>query len=265
MRRLLFGMVASLFAASAFGAEFFNIEPIEVNHFELGTPVTSPGTRVGGIYDNTANFLGQAFANGGSGIDSGSNVITRLVADDLGTIHASNALVTQFTFAVANLNATPVSARARVRFWTDTAGAPGAYYNAPAGGAISGAIGFSFNPFTFAPGVTLLTGTVSSFVLTPGILWAGLTFDNNNGGTGATAAQMDNLGSGLFDPPVEGTSNDGMFRTNTFGSFFTTNNPAGAAVNFGGNPVANVGWQIIPEPTSLALLALGALAMVRRR
>ena len=226
---------------------------------------TNPHARVGGIYDNTTTFLGQAFANGGTAIDTGSNLITRLVADDLGTVHASNALVTQFTFAVANLNAAPVSARARVRFWTDSAGSPGAYYNAPAGGTLTGPIGFSFNPFSFAPGVTLLTGTVSSFALTPGTLWAGLTFDNNNGGTGATVAQMDNLGVGLFDPPVEGTSADTIFQTTSHGSFFTTNNPAGSHVNFGGNPIANVGWQIIPEPTSLALLGLGALLIGRRR
>jgi hypothetical protein len=271
MRRLLGGIVASLFAASAFGAEFFGLELTQVAHIpleQMGQPQTMGGTRgVTGIYSNTTTFLGQAFANGGSQNQSG-NTITRLVADDLNLINASAVTeVNQITFAVANLNATNTNCRARIRFWQNGAGVPGAYLTDADNAAAS--IGFSFNPFSFAPGVTLLTGNLTgagwSLAAGPQTIWAGLTFDNNTGQSGATAAQLDNMGVGLFDPPTEGSSTDNLFQTTAAGSFFPTPNPAGALVNFAGNPLANAGWELVPEPSSLALLALGALAVIRRR
>jgi hypothetical protein len=261
-------MVASLFATSAFGVEFFGLELTQVAHVPFGEAQTIPGTRgTTGIYSNVANFLGSGFANGGSANQAG-NTITRLVADDLGLIN--NAVVTevnQITFAVANFNATNTNCRARIRFWQNGAGVPGTYLTDADNGAAS--IGFSFNPFNFAPGVTLLTGNLTGAGWTlaagPSTMWAGLTFDNNTGTSGATAAQLDNMGVGLFDPPTEGTSSDNLFQTTAAGSFFPTSNPAGSLLNFGGNPIANAGWELVPEPSSLALLALGALAVLRRR
>lgn len=266
MRKFFGGIVVSLFAAGAFGAEFSNLELTQVAHFDIGTPQEGVSTRgATGIYSNVANFSGNAFANGGAALQ-GANTITRLVSDDLGLINAATVTeVTQVTFAVANLNATATNCRARIRFWFDNAGTPGAYLtDADNAGA---SIGFSFNPFNFAPGVTLLTGnlTGAGWSLAPGTIHAGLTFDNNNGTSGATAATLNNMGVGLFDPPTEGTSSDNIFQTTAAGSFFPTANPAGSLVNFGGAPVASVGWELVPEPTSLALLAVGALAFIRRR
>jgi len=271
MRRLLVGIVASLFATSAFGAEFFGLELTQVAHIpldQMGTPQQLGGTRgTTGIYSNVATFLGNGFANGGSALQ-GTNTITRLVADDLGLINASAITeVNQVTFAVANFNATNTNCRARIRFWQNGAGVPGTYLT-DADNALA-SIGFSFNPFSFAPGVTLLTGNLTgagwSLAAGPQTIWAGLTFDNNNGTSGATAATLDNMGVGLFDPPTEGTSTDNIFQTTAAGSFFPTSSPAGALLNFAGNPIANVGWELVPEPSSIALLALGALAVIRRR
>jgi len=267
MRKLLVGMVASLFATSAFGAEFFGLELTQVAHVPFGEAQTLGGTRgTTGIYSNVANFLGSGFANGGSALQAG-NTITRLVADDLGLINSAAVTeVNQITFAVANFNATATNCRARIRFWQNGAGVPGAYLT-DSDSATS--IGFSFNPFNFAPGVTLLTGNLTgagwSLAAGPSTIWAGLTFDNNTGTSGATAATLDNMGVGLFDPPTEGTSADNLFETTAAGSFFPTPNPAGSLFNFGGAPIANAGWELVPEPSSLALLALGALALARRR
>jgi hypothetical protein len=46
----------------------------------------------------------------------------------------------------------------------------------------------------------LFRTTRISKVLPSGTFWAGITFDDNNGTTGATLVQLDNLGKGVFRP-----------------------------------------------------------------
>ena len=216
---------------------------------EFGTPETNNRFLLSVEYSNVTSFLGQGFVNGGSALQ-GTNRITRLVADDiLPTGDNAGQDVLELVFSVANFNSVPVTVRARVRFWFDNAGAPGTYYNVPA------AVGFSFNPLTFSPGVTLVTGTLAPalFTMPQGIaqsappFWAGITFDDFNGTTGATAAQMDLIGQGLFDPADVGFSDDVAFQTTAAGSFFTISNPAGATFNFGGDPPANFGWEFVAD------------------
>ncbi len=212
------------------------------------------------VYSNTTNFLGSAFLNGGAAV-VGTNTITRMVVDDIDPINVTAKQLVNFQFSVANLNATAVSARARVRFYqaNGVGGAPGTF--------IAGA---TFSPISFNPGVTVFTaGSFGTFVVPFTKFWAGITYDNNNGATGATATQLNNLGVGLFNPPTIGTSADQLFRTTAAGDFLV-NNPAGTTFNFGGAPVANAGWAFttaVPEPGSASLICLGLVAMglVRRR
>jgi hypothetical protein len=202
------------------------------------------------IYSNVTGFSGMAFAQGAA-----TGGITRLVMDDLRfTTNPGVSAVTTIRFSVANLNATSQSVRARVRFWNadgaslgaGLANAPGSYY-APGGAGTE--VGFSFNPFTFAPGVTTLTGNLGAGFTVPAgtttTMWAGITFDNVGTTTGATDTEMSNFGQAMFNPVDLGSSTNTLFETTAAGSFFTTSNPAGAALAFGGSPVANDGWEFV--------------------
>lgn len=263
---VLFGVVA--FAGTAMADMDVNGGDLLRGHqYTLGEASFGERATPGASYSNRDTYTGSAFANGGAELQAG-NTITRMVMDDLsfGLPYLAGQNITSFTFSVANLNTVAVSARPRIRFWVGDAagGAPGTYYSSPA------AVGYTFNAISFgANSVGLFTATIGPGFLQPAagqVLWAGITFDNNTGATGATAAQLNNLGQGIFGPPVVGSSADAMFVTTAAGAFFPTNNPAGAITNFGGNPVANFGWEFnVPTPGSLALLGMGGLLGARRR
>jgi len=259
VKSMMVGLVGlAALAGTAGASDIMAGDLVSVGHANIGEATTFASDRSNNpYYDNTVNFLGQAFANGGAQNQSG-NTITKMVCDDLEGIHPFfvGKSVTSITFSVANLNATAVNCRARVRFYAEdgAGGGPGTYIT-----------GYSFNAFSFSAGVTNLTGNLGAgWVLPTTKLWAGITFDNNTGATGATEAQLNNMGVGLFDPPVWGTSQDRLFGTSAAGSF-VGNNPAGSQFNFGGSPHANAGWKLIPTPGAAALLGLAGIAASRRR
>ena len=214
------------------------------------------------VYSNTTTFTGFAYSNGGAALQ-GTNTITRAVFDDLSfNPGVFNQNMRTFTFSVSNLNAVNVSARARVRFYADNANAPGTLLAA-----------FSFAPISFTAGSVGLFTTAPANYFNLGLnskIWAGISFDNNSGGTGATLAQLNNLGQGIFNPPTKGSSANAFFQSTAAGVF--GNNPAGSLLNnpFGGNPVGNFGWAFtssVQEPGSAGLICFGLMAMglVRRR
>jgi hypothetical protein len=213
------------------------------------------------IYNNTVSNTGSFFPNGGAAL-VGANTITRLVADDLTPISGYAGMpINNIYFSVVNANAGAVSARPRLRIY-DATGASGGPGNVIAGFSFS-AISFAANSgssFFFHPtGVNVPSGT----------FWIGMTFDNNSGATGAAAADLNNLGMALFNPPTVGTSADTLFETTAAGDFLV-NNPVGSQFNFNGNPPANAFFGItvlVPEPSSVALAGLGIAALIisRRR
>lgn len=220
------------------------------------------GAQVVTVYSNVTNFSGAAFAQGGAANQAG-NTITTLAADNI-NLGSPGVAIHGFTFSVANLNPAAVSARPRARFYDS---------NGAGGGPGTFLAGFTFNPINFgANSVNLFSSgnSVSPLFTVPNTtFWAGLTFDDNGGTTGATLAQMNNLGQGIFNPPTIGSSTDVFFQTTSAGSF-VANNPAGNLVNFGGTPVANFGWAFtgVPEPSTFVLggviVALAGAAGARR-
>lgn len=246
--RVLALAIAATVAAPAFAAVDQNGGTLRaIRNFPTNTPVQfGPSTEVvdgTSFYSNVTTFLGQAFPNGGAAVDPAlaANTITRLLCDDTTYNAATGRSLSGLVFGVANLNAAAVSARARVRFYSDAAGVPGTYIT-----------GYSFNAFTFSPGVTLLSGTVTAFPL-PGTgaavkIWSCITFDNGSGATGATVADLNNFGMGLYNPVDRGSSADQYFLTTNNGSFVGPN-PAGATGNLGGAPVANFGWELTDAVT----------------
>lgn len=220
------------------------------NHAQIGVP----------IYNNIPPTFAGVATSGGS-VNQSGNTITKLLADDIVPVGAGG--IVEFWFTVGNLNSVAVSARPRIRFYADNAGTPGA--------AIAG---FSFSPISFAAnsGNVYFTSIANVFgaplFTTTGPIWAGITFDNNTGGTGATAAQLDNLGQLVMNPPTLGSSADKLFLTTAAGSNLV-NNPAGTVQNspFGGNPRGNLGWKfnVVPEPGTMLALAAGLGALFARR
>jgi PEP-CTERM motif len=216
------------------------------------------------IYNSTTNFTGQTFLNGGASLQ-GANAITKVVADKIIMAPSSGGLtVSSFTFSVANTDVVAISARPRVRFWqTDgVGGSPGTLIT-----------GVSFNPITFTANNTgLFVASFSFFIPANGEIWAGITFDNFSGTSGATIAQLNNLGQGLFDAPTVGSSDDSHWISAGAGSN-NTNNPAGTLTSspFGGSPVANYGWKFAiaaspaPEPGTMVLFAIGSVSVLVKR
>ena len=89
--------------------------------------------------------------------------------------------------------------------------------------------------------------------------WAGITFDDNNGTTGISLSQLNNIGQLIYNPPTVGSSLDLYFQSIGPGDF-PTGSPAGSFLFFNGSPVANFFWEFtvtpVPEPTSLTLLGV---------
>ena len=224
-----------------------------MTHYPLGVlagkTASSPDVvNPNSFYSNVTNFAGSALINGGAAPDPGQagNTITRLLADDLTLLNVLGAppyTVTQYNLAIANTGTTTVPlGRLRTRFWLadGAGGGPGTLITlisfSPATGNTSIAI---------APGVTIFQSAqlgALNFNVTSRNIWAGVAFDDNGGTSGATIADLNSLGMGVFDPVDRGTSADLSFLTTTNGAFGSAN-PPGTISNTAG-VVDRLGWEL---------------------
>lgn len=250
----------------------------------LGTAQNFGGSELTPVatYSNIDNFTGGGFTNGGAAQVGGTalapNRATRLVADDAVTL-VPLAPIREISFSVVNFDTVAISARPRVRFYANDGalGGPGTLL----GGA-------SFNPISFAAGAVNVFFADFDNAATPnvvealfqvpanGVVWAGMMFDNNSVSS-VSLARLNNLGQGLFNPPTIGSSDISLAFQSTnptatvpgTGGYFISN-PPGAPITINdatGAPNSNIGWEFVavPEPTSLGLVGLGAMAAFRRR
>ncbi len=215
------------------------------------------------IFNNTTNGpVGGILFNGTAPV--GGGMAANVDIDDITfSPGAAGAKVTSFSFVADNFNAGAVSARPTVYFWAANG----------AGGAPGTLLSSLVLPVkTFPAGSTTLTSNLSGLVVpSNGKFWAGIGYDDDNGTTGITAAQLDALGGLVFDPPTVGSS-DGLvaFFIPPANAPFNVNNPGVSHFDFGDAPPVNYGWEFtgvlaapptVPEPSSLALLSLGGLAL----
>lgn len=220
------------------------------------------------MYRNMPSFAGAGGAGAsyvGDYLNAGAtsgNPLTFTVADDI-TFAAGSAgtLIHQFWWTVTNHDTATFTARPRVRFWADdgAGGGPGTLLAA-----------FSFNPISFTAGTigayrTGDLGASSWAVPANGHMWAGVLFDNST--ATATFSNLNNLGQGIMNDPDIGSSQDEIWISSTAAAN-NVNNPTGTIFTTPFTGIhGNFGWDFdaVPEPTSMAVLGIGVLALMRRR
>ncbi|MBS1720597.1 MAG: PEP-CTERM sorting domain-containing protein [Armatimonadetes bacterium] len=227
------------------------------------------------VYDNlsapSAAVSGFTTSLTNTGATAGS-FIGQMTADDITPISGfGGAIMSEWQFTMLNTDTVnAVSVRPRVRIY-DSTGAGGGP------GTVLAAV--SFNPISIAANsYSIVTGnmTPNNIALPSGTFWFGIVYDSvgsgGAGNTGATAAQVAGMGQVVFNGgPTIGSSANQIFTTTAAGSAtvsFASNSPAGTIGGFvGGSPVANMGIKItvVPEPATMTALALGGLALLRRK
>jgi hypothetical protein len=201
------------------------------------------------VYQNTANPTGGSFGFNGA-VLTGSNLAANVDLNEL-TLAAGSAgdRITSLSFLASNFNTTAVAARPTMYVWAanGAGGDPGTLLGS-----------FALPLETLAPGQTTLSLIVPTTLIVPASMqiWAGIGFDNDNGASAITAAQLNILGALTYHPATVGT--DGATALFIPPPNFAVDNPA--TFVFGSPSGANYGWTVsaaVPEPSTWAMMLLG--------
>jgi hypothetical protein len=229
------------------------------------------------IYNDTTHAGGHVL-NGGATEVSGDD-ITNMIADDITVAPGyAGATISSFAFAVASFAA--VTADVIITFYSNNGpgGGPGTVLDTIYGEGFTFASGFYYPIGTGTLPPSLQFGVPAS-----GTFWAALTFTDDNGTTGATAAQLNELGVEISNPVAVGSSNAALYFEGSGAADFSSpsscpsscgavNNPAGTLGALGTGQAANFYWGFTtptPEPGTGMLSLLAALPLaagfIRRR
>jgi hypothetical protein len=205
--------------------------------------------RAGVIYDDLTTPLGN-YLGGFAYVE---------IADDV-TLAPGARVFESATVGYAGFNFDGDETLTLNLYAMDGAPTPGSFgFNTPGTVLYSATV-----PIVEATGTTVTFMDPSGSVLLPdvvgiGLIFGGIEFDP----TGAAA----DAGPLLYDPPTVGSSLDDYWLR----GFPNPGDPWGL-YTFGGNPPVNIGARIsavsgtpVPEPTVLALLSVGSIALIARR
>ena len=215
-------------------------------------------------YSNQLNPTGVTFPNGGAQVIAGDD-ITRMVADDITISPAAVGLkFSQISFtAVYEGQVSFAPFRPRLRFYAaDNNGQPGTIlgsYDLPTltvGTGLGGEVSL-----TTSSGFTIPAAASNGVNF-----WLGVIFDDNNGTTGISSGDLNQIRLIIDSPPSVGSSQNFCFQTTSAGAF-TSNNPTGSDINPFPTHPANFNFiiQAVPDPSGLSVLSLAVLPLLHRR
>lgn len=213
-------------------------------------------SRAGVVYQNTTNPIGVDWHFNGTQ-QVGSNLAANIDINELTLAPGSSGMqITSLSFLAYNSGTNTVMARPTMYIW-EANGAEGKP------GTLLGDFVLPIATFDHGANTDLSFSVPNDALIIPGnmTIWAGIGYDNDDGATSITAAQLNALGGRAYHPATVGTDGPQAY---FIGPASVSSDPAVTA--FGTDFEANYGWKVqasaVPEPGSLLMLLIGAFSVM---